>query len=164
MSLLPCIGCGGRFPDIDGPTHRYLESSSGCWACFGEVLAREYGDLEYHRVHRLTVDAYALQHPGQPSPQTIQSVALHSIALCAIFERGVELGDAGKILQQATQHKERFDWLTPPSSMGALTVADVHQAGDAQEHARLVRKWAEATWSAWSQHHPRIRNWLAGTV
>jgi hypothetical protein len=161
MSLISCVGCGGQFPESDGPTHRYMESSPGCWACFGEVLTREYSDLRYREVHRLTVDAYAIQHPGQPSLQCIRSIALHSISLCAIFEEGVEMGQATKIIQQAAKDKERFVWLTPPASMGALTIADIHPAKDPQEHARLVHQWARSAWSAWSEHHPTFRKWLA---
>ena len=161
MNPIPCIGCGGLFPDTEGPTHRYMESSPGCWACFGEVLAREYSDLHYYAVHRLTVDAYALQHPGQPSPQSIRSVALHSISLCAIFEKSVELDQASQILGLAAKQKERYEWLSPPASMGAVTVADVHRATDASEHVRLVRQWAEAAWTAWAEHHGVIREWLS---
>ena len=161
MSLITCIGCGGQFPETNGPTHRYMESSPGCWACFGEVLAREYSDLQYQKVHRLTVDTYALQHPGQPSPQSIRSVALHSISLCAIFEGGVEMSQATKIIEQAARQKERFAWLSPPSSMGALSIAEVHRAADAQDHARLVDQWARSAWSAWSEHHAVIRRWLS---
>lgn len=161
MSLIACIGCGGRFPETEGPTHRYMESSPGCWACFGEVLAREYGDFEYHKVHRLTVDAYALQHPGGPSPQCIRSVALHAISLCAIFEQGVEMDRATRILQKAAENKDRFEWLTPPTSMGALTIADVYPAKDARDHARRVREWSESAWQAWAGHHHVIRDWLS---
>lgn len=160
-SLSACPGCGGLFPEIDGPTHRYMEASPGCWACFGAVLAREYSDLAYHAVHRLTVDAYALQHPGQPAAQTIRSVALHAISLCAIFERSVGLSEATQVIRQAATQKERFEWLQPPASMGALTIADVHRAEDAVEHARLARQWAESVWAAWSVHHARFRQWLS---
>lgn len=155
-----CIGCGGQFPEIDGPTHAYMESSPGCWACYGEVLAREYSDIRYREVHRLTADAYALQHPGRPSAQSIRSVALHAISLCAIFEEGLDMDGATTVLQKAAAQKERFEWLTPPTLMGALTIADVQSAGDAQEHTRLVREWASSAWSAWSEHHPRFRAWL----
>ena len=75
-------------PNQSGPTHRYMESLPGCWAIYGEVLAREYSDLAYAAVHRLTVDAYAVQHPGQPSPQSIQSVGVHLLRLCLILEHG----------------------------------------------------------------------------
>lgn len=45
-----CVGCGGLFPEMDGPTHRYMESSPGCWAAYGEVLARERGARALNRV------------------------------------------------------------------------------------------------------------------
>lgn len=160
-NLKPCPGCGGMFPEMEGPTHKYMESSPGCWACYGEVLAREYSDFRYQKVHRLTVDAYAVQHPGQPSPQSIRSVALHLISLTAIFEKNMELQQATKLLQKAAENKEQFIRLTPPASLGELTVADIHAAKDADEHARLVREWAESAWMAWSDHHPTIRKWLA---
>jgi hypothetical protein len=161
MHLLPCLGCGGHFPETDGPTHRYLGSSPGCWACFGDVLAREYSDLRYHAVHRLTVDAYAVQHPGEPSPQTIRSVALHLMSLCAVLEQGATMHEATGVLQAAARDKERFVWLPPPASMGPMTVADVHKATDPQEHARLVRAWAASAWSAWAVHHEQVRTWLS---
>ena len=161
MSLSPCIGCGGLFPESAGPTHRYLGSSPGCWSCFTGVLARQYSDRAYYEVHRLTADAYAVQHPGRPSPQTIQSVALHLISLCAIFEQGVELEKATRIIAQAARRKERFTWLTPPSSTGAMTIADVALAEDATDHARRVTRWARSAWSAWSAHHPVVRQWLS---
>ena len=64
-----CFSCGAQVPDVEGPTHRYMLSSPGCWAVFGEVLAREYSNALYMKNHRLTVDAYAVQHPGKPSRQ-----------------------------------------------------------------------------------------------
>ena len=39
LLLVPCPGCRGRFPHIDGPTHPHMDSSAGCWAASGEVLA-----------------------------------------------------------------------------------------------------------------------------
>ena len=76
-SRIPCIGCGALVPQQDGPTHRYMESSPGCWAIYCEVLAQEYSDIAFATAHRLTVDAYAVQHPGTPSPQSIQSIGVH---------------------------------------------------------------------------------------
>jgi hypothetical protein len=160
MKLEPCIGCGGLFPEMEGPTHRYMESSPGCWAAYGEVLAREYSDPSYAQTNRLTVDAYAVQHPGRPSPQSIQSVALHLIRLCLLLERGVEMSLANEAMLRATEMKSKFVWLTPPPSRGVITVADVHRAGNAQEHVDLVREWARSAWTAWSSHHATIHEWL----
>ena len=84
-----CFGCGGLFPAADGPTHAYMLSSAGCWAAYGKVLVREYADpLLFAASHRLTVDAYAVQHPGNADDRrAVQSVWLHFAALDAIFQR-----------------------------------------------------------------------------
>jgi hypothetical protein len=158
MALAKCIGCGGLFLECQGPTHRYMESSPGCWAAYGEVLAREYSDPAYAEVHRLGVDAYAVQHPGNPSPQTIQSVARHLIRLCLLLEHELAMDRANDAMLAAT--KSKFVWLTPPSNRGEITVADVHRATTAEDHTALVRTWAESAWTAWKPHHGQIQAWL----
>ncbi len=139
LEMTRCEGCGGLFPQIPGPVHRYMDSSPGCWAVYGEVLAREYSDAAYFGAHRLTVDAYAAQHPGQPSPQSIQSVAIHLLSLCLVFERGLPADRATAAMQEAAKTKERFRWLEPPPVRGQVTAADVHGATSAREHAEIVR-------------------------
>jgi len=52
------------------------------------VLAREYSEPAYFGVHQLTVDTYAVQHPGVAERRSIQSVALHLITLSLMVERG----------------------------------------------------------------------------
>ncbi len=83
------FSCGALVRDVDGLVHCYLESSPGYWAAFGEVLAHEFADVTYMRNHRLTVDAYTVQHAGGPSPQSIQSVAVHLIGLYLVLECSV---------------------------------------------------------------------------
>src|SRR5512145_2280867 len=85
---IPCIGCGARVAEGSGSAHPYIGASPGCWALYGEVLAREYTDPRYGTAHQLTVDAYAAQHPGTPSPQSIQSVTIHLVGLYIVFELG----------------------------------------------------------------------------
>ncbi len=157
MTGIACVGCGAIFADLEGPTHRYMESSPGCWAAYGEVVAREYSDPSYASLHRLSVDAYAVQHPGRPSPQTTQSVALHLMSLCLILERGVDPSRATAFFQEAAKDKGRYVWLPPPASRGSVTVKDVYAAASAEDHERLVRAWAESAWSAWAPHHDVIR-------
>lgn len=160
MNEGPCPGCGGSFPAVDGPIHRYMTSSPGCWAAYGGVLAREYGDQRYWPVHRLTVDAYAVQHPGQPSPQTVQSVAVHLIGLCLVFERRFPLTAPAVVASlKRVADTRTYPWLEPPSSLGELTVADVVTARSPEEHDERVRAWAESAWRAWADHHPRVRSW-----
>jgi Family of unknown function (DUF5946) len=160
MNQVRCIGCHGLFPDIQGPTHRYMESSPGCWAAYGEALAREYSDPAFAVAHRLGVDAYAVQHPGRPSPQSIQSVAGHLVRLCLFLKHGLNDSRANAAILAATRTKSKFVWLTPPANRGEITVADVHGAATAENHARLVRAWAESAWSAWKPHHAQIETWL----
>jgi hypothetical protein len=161
MNLVPCLGCGGLFPEMEGPTHRYMESSPGCWAAYGEVLAREYGDRAAHeQTHRLGVDAYAVQHPGRPSPQSIQSVAVHLIRLCLLLECGLEMNRANEAMLKATESKKQFVWLEPPPNKGSITVADIQGASSPEEHAQGALQWARSAWEAWGPHHSQIRLWL----
>ncbi|MGB3541789.1 DUF5946 family protein [Rubrivirga sp.] len=156
--LVPCPGCGGLFPDGTGPVHRYLESSPGCWAAYGEVLAREYGSPGHFAVHRLTVDAYAAQHPGQPSPQTAQSVAVHLLSLYAVLDRGLSPEAATRLIGRAVE-RGPYPWLVPPASRGDVTVADVVLATSVESHARAVRAWARSAWEAWQEYHGQVVAW-----
>jgi hypothetical protein len=158
MNGVRCIGCGGYFEPLDGPTHAYMESSPGCWAAYGLVLAREYSNREYMTAHRLTVDTYAVQHPGRPSRRTSQSVGAHLIALYVVLELDEPVSRATAAIRKAVE-TVNFDWLEPPHSRGSITVADVLPATTAGEHLELVRKWARAAWEAWAPHHRQIRAW-----
>ncbi|MGH2615999.1 MAG: DUF5946 family protein, partial [Thermomicrobiales bacterium] len=86
MLTARCPGCGALTDEGDGPTHPYFGSSPGCWAIYGEVLAREYEEFDYPPIHRLTVDSYAVQHPDETSPLATQSVALHLAGLHLVLE------------------------------------------------------------------------------
>lgn len=161
MTTDVCQGCGATVPRIDGPTHRYLKSAPGCWQVFGEILAAEFEDPTYFPVHTLTVDTYALQHPGTPSPQTVQSAAVHLVAMYFTLERGY---DAARAASARRVFKERLgaelEWLEPPPSRGVLTVLDVVGAPDGPTHRDRVERWAAATWEAWSPHHGVVRGWI----
>jgi len=161
-ALIPCCACGAMVPDVEGPTHRYMASSPGCWAIYGEVLAREYSNALYAKNHRLTVDAFAVQHPGQPSRQAIRSVCLHLCSLCAVHEHGVPPHQATALLQELADRVD-YEWLEPPSSLGVVTVADVHATSNPEAHLREVEAWAHSAWSAWRAHKDKINAWI-GTV
>lgn len=163
MNQTACPGCGALFPNIEGPVHRYIESSPGCWAAYGEVLEREYADPAYFAVHQHTVDAYAVQHPGRPSKQANQSVAVHLMSLCLVLEHGLELERAPRAIQAIVGTKKDFGWLTPPDEPFSITVADLKDARDLVAHHAAVRAWARSAWQAWSSHHTVIRAWIAET-
>ncbi|MEK6748286.1 MAG: DUF5946 family protein [Pseudomonadota bacterium] len=160
MKTCKCFSCGGEYPDIEGPVHRYMKSSPGCWAVYGEVLAREYSNPAFFEVHRLTVDAYAVQHPGETDRQSIQSVGVHLIQLCLFLEHGLTAENANDAMLEAGRYKHEFIWLEPPESLGSITAADVVKAKGLEEHKSIVRSWAQSSWDAWSKHHDTIRAWL----
>lgn len=154
----PCFSCGAVVPVTEGPTHDYMLSSPGCWAIYGEVLAREYQDASYAANHRLTVDAYAVQHPGRPTAAAAKrSVLLHLISLCVVLERGAPPAEATSLLQRLGESKRDVPWLEPPDHLGDVTVVDVHETDVAEAHLTAVERWAQSAWRAWSPHHPHIR-------
>jgi len=155
-----CPGCGAVFPEVDGPTHPYMESSPACWAAFCEVLAREYSTPELFGIHRLSVDAYAVQHPGTPSRQSVQSVTLHLLRLLLQLERGLPPERANDAMLALAEQKARFRWLEPPPSLGAVTVADVVPCTEVEAHAAAVRAWAASALAAWLPHRPTLEEWL----
>lgn len=159
VELQHCMGCAGLFPAQDGPTHPYMQSTPGCWAAYGRVLAREYADPRHFAIHRLTVDAYAVQHPGVPSRKSIQSVGVHLVRLCLFLEHGLSPQRANDAMLAAAKHKAHYQWLEPPAFLGPLTVADVEQAAEFEMHQSAVRAWASQMWSVWSPHHATVRAW-----
>ncbi len=159
IPTLPCPGCGAHFAETDGPVHAYMTSSPACWAAYGAVLAREYSDAVYADVHRLGVDAYAVQHPGGRSRQAIQSVGLHLVRLCLFLERNLTAADANAAMLRAGKAKHEHVWLERPASLGAITVANVLAAEGVDAHNAMVRAWAESAWAAWYAHHPIVRRW-----
>jgi Family of unknown function (DUF5946) len=165
MELEQCRGCGAKFPASGGATHPYMLSSAGCWATFGAVLAREYADPDLFAVHRLSVDAYAVQHPGLASSRpAMQSIGLHLARLTLQLERGLSAERANAAMVQLAEYKARFHWLEPPASLGAVTVAQVALSLDPLEHAAAVRVWARSALDAWQANgdtRVTIERWLA---
>lgn len=156
-----CPVCGAVTPTSPtGVTHRYLVSSAGCWAVYGEVLSREYSDVSYMPVHSLTVDAYAAQHPGNESQQTISSINIHLASLMAYFEDGVPLSELAEVKSRMTGLKARFRWPSQPVSPGDITVMDVLVANSVTSHKDAVIAWAYSVFCAWEAHHDYIRKLL----
>jgi hypothetical protein len=158
MERESCPGCGLDLERIEGPSHPYIGASASCWALYGEVLAREYGDPEWGRVHQMTVDTFAVQHPGNPERRSIRSVGLHLITLCLMLEDRADPQTGPKLHQRLAGRS--FRWLQPPFPNGQLTVADVLEARSAAEHVRLVEAWARDVWAAWRPHHATVREWI----
>jgi hypothetical protein len=154
-------------PAGDGPVHPYFGAAPGCWALYGEVLARAYEDRRFAPRHQLTVDAYAAQHPGRSDDRrAVQSVAVHLIGLhLALEPTPATVGrDVTPLLRAAADRSVEFRALPRPTHLGAVTVIDVHAAsatGDPDAYLAAVRRWANAVWAAWAAHHAEVRRWAA---
>lgn len=152
VAVEPCPGCGVRLPPADGPTHRYIGASPACWAVYTALLNGGEGGASLGPAGALLVDAYAAQHPGVPSPQAIQSVAVHLLTLLGVLERGVTREHALWVRQRAVRERGVFRWLAPPAFDGALTVADV-AAAEPGERGRVADAYVAAVWGAWAAAH-----------
>jgi hypothetical protein len=160
----PCPGCGVVLPEYDGPTHPYIGASAACWALYGELLAHEYADLGYPECHRLTVDAYAAQHPGTREPRSVQSVGTHLSGLYLVLERGFDGPAATALKNRVLAAKPRFLWLNPPHSDQALTVQDVLSMRREMRHCDAIEAWARSVWESWALHHEAVRDWVEGSL
>lgn len=153
-----CVGCGAIVPKIDGPIHKYMTSSPGCWAIHGEVSAHLLSEPSAGAYRQMCVDAYAVQHPGQPGPQAIQSVGGHLISLLAQIELGLPLARSAAMLERGITRKGFFQWLTPPSFDGAKTI--VLMRDNLGDPAPAAHEWASSAWRAWAPHHAQVRAWF----
>jgi hypothetical protein len=158
--LKPCIGCGGLFAPFDGPTHEYMESAPACWRAFGDLLAAEYSAPDLLPVHRLSVDAYAVQHPGGASRQAIQSVGLHLARLMVQLETPRPPAETNEVMRRFAGRKASLERLTPPTKY-SMTLADVAPFIGGSQHAGKIREWARAAWEDWRGAHDYIRRWAA---
>jgi hypothetical protein len=153
-----CVGCHGVVPDIDGPIHRYMTAAPGCWRAYTELLGG--GGLPPSPAAGLTVDAYAVTHPGVPGPQSTPSVWIHLLTLCFVLERRWPVDRAIHLRRLGADSFRGWSWLTPPESMGEVTAIDVAAAltgGDGAAAVSLTRRWVDGAWASWASHHPAVR-------
>ncbi len=133
---------------------------AGCQKLFDELLARQFGDYRYFREHRLTVDAYSLQHPAEYM-RSARSYAAHLTGIHAALENN----DTAATNRAVQQWLSRTKSLTrpghpPPLQRGTLTIAHVHEARDPDDHVRRVREWAKSTMEAWRHFHNLAKQWI----
>lgn len=152
-----CPDCGVELAAVDTATHAYFGASASCWALYGSVLAREYGDPAFFRAHRMTVDAYAAQHPGRAERRTVRSVNLHLAGLYLTVERRSSDRHTLRVIRTlASRDASAFAWPEPPGSLGDVRVDEVAAAQDAEDHLRRVEAWARSVWRAWADHHAQV--------
>lgn len=152
-----CAGCGALVPEIDGRVHSYVPSSPGCWKTFDEVQADEMQRFGYPPAHRLVVDAYMAQHPGDGSDRRDrQSVFVHLVGLCAVLEGGLAHSHATQVLRRVVQRQDDFPTVKRTRRPGQLSVLHMLGAADAADYERRAGEWATAVWDSWSTQHELI--------
>ncbi|HXH98455.1 MAG TPA: DUF5946 family protein [Gaiellaceae bacterium] len=155
--MILCPGCSASVPALDGPTHAYVPSAPGCWKTFGEVQADELTRFGYPDAHRLVVDAYMAQHPGDGHDRRDrQSVYFHLASICALTERSLPSSFASRLLGQLTKDRPAFPLLTRSSGPGELNVLHMVGAADLDEYTSRAREWAAAVWDSWREQHDVI--------
>jgi hypothetical protein len=118
------------------------------------VLAVEYQNWQaLHDAHRLTVDTYAAQHPGQPSRKSIQSVWGHLVALYFYLEKGFDGERTRRQLGRFIEIGPELVWLRPPDFTGAVNVSHVAGAVDDQDHIIRVKEWGKSVYAYWCKSH-----------
>ena len=157
-SLPRCPGCGAVLPAVDGPTHRYIEASPACWAMYTVLAGGGDPPLAPSPWNLLIVDAYAAQHPGQPSAQSIRSVAIHLAVLHGLVIRGVAPGNVmwlrRRVLrEQPGSRRDRFEWLDPPDFAGSITVLGIAAAPTPEARTVRAKDYVRNVWDLWAARH-----------
>lgn len=175
--LSPCPGCGALFPPYEGPTHRYIGASAGCWAVYTwpaasldpdatDLVARsQIPDIvvpiptsrESSSLDSLFGDAYGVQHHGEDSSQAVQSVAGHLLNLHGIISgRTTRHGWA---LARALRMRGVFHKLEPPALGSALTIRHLFRGGGVLIPATRTQ-YVLSVYEAWmSIHRSTVERW-----
>ena len=145
-------------PDCGAPG---VGSLDACGELFAEVGAREFADRVFFRSHRLTVDAYCLQHPDAYMKSS-KSAAAHLAAMCWSMEYG-RSENLPSALKRWLDGSRTYARVPPPPSLrrGGLTVVHVLGVEDPDEYAARAYEWARSAWEAWGEHHDQARVWVA---
>ncbi len=175
--LEPCPGCAAAFLPHDGPTHAYIGAHPGCWALYSAFISTAVPPVELLLSSRvdapapvstsrrddlapLVVDSYAAQHHGVPSPQAIQSVAVHLLVLHGVLSHGLAVDRALWIRRRALRIRGVYRWLEPPQRESALSLRHIWDA----DNAKLILSpgaYVESVFDSWrALHHDTIAAWF----
>lgn len=133
--------------------------SAECRAAMEELLARDFSDPTYFRVHRLLVDTYALQHP-QRFCVSAKSLAAHLTGLCWLLEHDGSKAVGSRALGRWLNGNPGIEKPAIPEHRGEITIADVRGAANAKAHGEAVEHWARSTWEAYAPLHSLARSWV----
>ena len=148
-----CPGCGLTMPAGNPiPYDGYFNVSPECWSLFTEVIGREFSNaVLFGQVHQLTVDAYAVQHPGGPHPD--KSIDIHLAGLYLVIERNIAPPVAPYLQKLAERVRDWPHLDAPDATAWTQTIFDVAMADD---HVAAVREWSAGVWEVWSAQRDRV--------
>lgn len=158
--LEECPDCLAKLPKpaYEGHTHPYIGASPSCWEIFSNLWNGGEPTIAPFAHQPLILDAYCVQHHGTPSPQAIQSVAIHAICMYGVFIRGHRPDQTkwirDRLLRDMPLHRhERYTWLTPPTFERCITLADVVYEATPEARAEKAMAYIEEVWSLWKKPH-----------
>jgi Family of unknown function (DUF5946) len=144
--------------DVSGPVHKYGPSAPGCWQLFGQLQADEALRFGYPPTHRVVVDAYMAQHPGDSHDRRDrQSVFVHLVGLYAVLELNSQPAQATNALRRVLQRRHDFPALTRDDGPGELTIVHLVGARDLADYDHRALNWGRGVWRAWAPHYAVIR-------
>jgi Family of unknown function (DUF5946) len=94
-----------------------------------ELVARDFTDVMYGRLHRMAVDIYCLQHPDRYCASA-KSLAAHLMGLCWFMTHTGTRAIGPEALRAWLDGTPRLEKPKLPSFRGKLTIADVRAAAD----------------------------------
>lgn len=103
------------------------------------------------------MDCYACQHDRYIASGRSLAAHLTGLAVAIEHDGDQEINDRVQRWLSRTRHVEKP---AVPSIRGRVTIADVADTSP-DEYPAAVRRWAESVWSAWRQHQPLAREWIA---
>ncbi len=133
--------------------------AAACRAIRDQLLTREYEQVLYALRHRMSVDAYCLQHPDDYCTSA-KSLAAHLCGLCIAFEHANNPAIL-RGLQQWLSTNPKLHKPELPAGRGALTIAVICGLDDPAAYSRAIEAWARSVWDAYYHLHGIARDWLA---
>ena len=147
----------GRCPSCNAAVYGGIDA---CREFFESLLGQEYTAYRFAKVHRMMVDAYALQHPAEYM-KSGKSFAAHLTGALAVIEHD-DAETVNRMVQtwlSSNPAIERPADPTPP--YGSLTVLDCFEENDPDKYRQVVRQWLESAWQAWADYHELAHHLIA---
>jgi hypothetical protein len=123
---------------------------------------RALTDTGYAASHDLAFDTYCMQH-ADTYCRSAKSYAAHLMRLCCGVEHA-RSRDVYAAIQAWLSKNPSIEKPRPLLQVGRMTIADVPRASSGEEHARIVRAWADSVWQAYASQHHLAHTWIAAAL